>query len=189
MYLVWEFGFRAYLRTSSLSLREFAWFTVPLAQWGKPDPPAYENYPTFASKFLPGSSDPALTGRGNSTRQSYAGLTGNCQAQLCKELLSWAAAAWDARVRNPSGMGCGTQLSPVCGLHCQGHTRPLLLLQRFRRVLSIAWISQRGVGVREQLWDSSSHPSSSWELNMRAKCSLFWSYYWQPMQNAPFHDK
>lgn len=177
-------------------MRRFVCLTIPLAQWGKPDPPAYENhltawenYPNFVSKFLPGSSDPAPTGRENLTRQNRAGLTGNRQTLFCKELLSWAAAAaWDARTRN-SAMRSGTQLSPACGLHYQGHTRTLFLQQNFRRVLSIVWISQRGVGVRKQLGGSSSHPSPSWELNMRAKCSLFWSYYWQPMQNVPFHDK
>lgn len=103
--------------TSSLSLREFACLTVPPAQdppAGENHPTACENYPTFASKLLPGSGDPALTGRENSTSQNRAGPTGNWEAQLCTELLSWAAAAWDGRIGNPSGMRSGTQLGPVC---------------------------------------------------------------------------
>lgn len=93
---------------------------------GRPGCPACEDHPTAGAllyyNFSLGLVDPALTCRANLTSQNSVGLPGKQQSLLCKELLIWAAAVWDVRMRNPSWLGSGAQLSHMCALHYQGHT-------------------------------------------------------------------
>lgn len=108
-----------------------------------------------------------------------------CSAKSCSAgLLLSGMWGWETLL----GWNRGLSLATHVGFTTRVSQALPFLQLNFKRVLCIVWISQWGVGEREQLWVSSP-PSSSWELNMRAKCLLFWSYYWQPMQNVPFHDK